>query len=1472
MDDNLLKFMDYLEVIDTGYLNWGLVDYSYSEDEIKELIEDCFNYHIDDLDGFINQLTTQNLLYSFYDDNSKRYRTRLSETVRLISHLKQLFPNRDWRSASNLVADFRFLRRPRKFPRRDKPLSEIFKQFKNLSNLQKTFIETVMGEKKASQFQLNAFQSISDHNKHAGVVIGANTGSGKTLAFYLPVLVRIIGQKELEKGFPSHQTKCISLYPRTELLRDQISEVIRLTKIANGILLKNNLKPISSAALFSGTPLNTTPVNLQQKFQSSRNGYIIPFVYCNECESDLEWVNGENHLRCTKCKNIVLIENDGELYLTRNTITSSPPDLLFTTTEMLNRHMASSDYQNVFALTRGQELEFFLLDEVHTYEGAHGAHVAGLIRRWKKLSGSIPCFVGLSATLLESSRFFGEICGLNSEDVVEITPSSTEYEENGVEYNLVLRSDPTARTTLLSTTIQLAMLLRRVMDKSNSGIFGEKVFLFTDDLDVTNRLYRYLNDAEGRTFKGRIRPDGRKSYAQLRNPDVIPPTLHRAMNAEGQLWTLPKNLGFMKVQDERLIISRTTSQDTGINKNSDIISATASLELGYNDPTVGAVIQHKTPRGIAQFIQRKGRAGRRVDMRPWTVVTLSDFGIDRVTYQMYEGLFYPELQPIHLPLNNIFILKIQAVYTLMEWVLTKLQIQGRGYISMWSLFSEPKNGIDYIIGSIINLLERLLKDNETIKDFEQHLRDSLKIDSTICQTLLWEPPRSIIKIVVPTILRRLKTNWRNEGYQKSQPLPEFMTQNLFSDLNFPEISFKLGPDKVENMPLYQGLKEFSPGRVSARFMVEKSEDRYWFPIIPNQNSLLITNSETSILYDPISMIQDGERLYQLVRPLQITLVKTAGVVKDTSNSFPKWRTKIEYTIEQPFSLEIPSYLKDNLIISDIRVFSHQDFHPLLVTRMMIGADVVYISNDGSRNEFEIDFEDDKGGKIAFGCENYVDGIGFNFAYPEKIIDPSDTNYINKLLKIRTDYFKENLENDPLLKERLNKFDREKFHDLVILTILELALGGDHNSLDELLEDGNFNIEALRNTYNRHINHFSQINEDEHIIDGSNLQITDLTGAIDEQMVTVVCSYFSFLKTENPGKEWLRKRYKSTLAAAILSTIQTLVPTVHERDIVVDIDTIGNETSGRETIWISELSPGGSGIVDKIVSEYQADPHTFFQILESKLSGGILEDSEQSLSWFLGKVTESPIDIDLESILNSYRDSDQVATKHENLIRIREYFSSNAVKFDHTISHLLISRILFNGSQQGSDKLISSVRSHWRELESKLGFEIEPRLVGRVFSESYRDILDKTIPGFTDQSDAYGIMLNFLWMKDGHLRERELSIYNPFFVMPKCDRLMLTDKISIEPDNVFELSFDPGVGDLDSHSKVEQIFDQISTRLSQRSILKIKCVISQKKELSSFLRFLMVQPLDINGLQIYPHINKITEDTNHIYIDLTQKTF
>ena len=170
--------------------------------------------------------------------------------------------------------------------------------------------------------------------------------------------------------------------------------------------------------------------------------------------------------------------------------------------------------------------ELVLLDEVHTYSGTHGAQVAYLLRRWRHRANCRPHFVGLSATLRDASTFFGQLVGLHDRYVSEVSPESAEMMEEGMEYSVAVRGDPVSGTSLLSTTIQTAMLLRRCLDPRgndvSNGAYGKKVFVFTDNLDVTNRLFHNLLDAEGLNARGQPEftrhPGG--SLANLRSSNL----------------------------------------------------------------------------------------------------------------------------------------------------------------------------------------------------------------------------------------------------------------------------------------------------------------------------------------------------------------------------------------------------------------------------------------------------------------------------------------------------------------------------------------------------------------------------------------------------------------------------------------------------------------------------------------------------------------------------------------------------------------------------------------------------------------------------------------------------------------------------------------------------------------------------------------------------------------------------------------
>ncbi|MBK9469791.1 MAG: hypothetical protein IPO20_18315 [Gammaproteobacteria bacterium] len=422
------------------------------------------------------------------------------------------------------------------------------------------------------------------------------------------------------------------------------------------------------------------------------------------------------------------------------------------------------------------------------------------------------------------------------------------------------------------------MLASRLLDrreqfgKDKRPFAGWRSFAFTDQLDATNRLFYDLRDAEGRTPQGypatQRAPNGGLAFLRRSSSD-------QRRYEGGQDWRMLEDNGHELTTRHR--VERTTSLDTGVSYEAEIVVATAALEVGYDDPAVGVVLQHKAPRDMAQFLQRKGRAGRTRHVRPWTIMVLSDYGRDRLAYQAYEQFFDPELPPRELPLANRYIRRMQATYALIDYLGVDMQ-GGEPKGSVWRDLAQPqdyrferwseaainavkslrpnfpltsgdwsscsKRAVQDAPGSykwdgknwlqsdirrrhLVSRLAELLREPTRIAGLGRHLSQSLALPREDVDMLLWDHPRPLLLTAVPTALRRLATNWRAHGKPQADridrhPLPEFIPSTLFSDLALPEVQLLGGRHEDIGLPVLQAMNEMAPGKVSRRL-----DDALW---------------------------------------------------------------------------------------------------------------------------------------------------------------------------------------------------------------------------------------------------------------------------------------------------------------------------------------------------------------------------------------------------------------------------------------------------------------------------------------------------------------------------------------------------------------------------------------------------------------------------------------------------------------------
>ncbi|MCB2425400.1 DEAD/DEAH box helicase, partial [Methylophaga pinxianii] len=432
-DRFLESVLDAIESQEAKLLVWGVVDGRISRTEIDEIIyprvEQALEQGLEeffDSEGVISELKSRGLLFETDADPYEGYRSRMAETVRLAFRLRQLFPNHDsvdgWQRAKTLVSDFRFTRRLRRYPIRNTTpevlISDISGTENNLDQISvlKELLSDRANNYHLADFQVRALKRILESlrkGRSTGTLVSAGTGSGKTLAFYLPAITRV-GELKLKQAQGVAWTKILALYPRTELLRDQFAEVYAESRRLDALLSSNNSKKIRIGALFGDTPESSLTFRNPKKHKWRRVsvGFVCGYMTCvqNSCDGELVWKNEDidskrERLFCSQCGYEI---KEDEIAITRESLKKDPPDILFTTTEMLNQRLSDTATRHLFGLRPGaiRPPEMVLLDEVHTYSGNHGANVGYLLRRLSFLVRAPLTFVGLSATLQDGVSFF----------------------------------------------------------------------------------------------------------------------------------------------------------------------------------------------------------------------------------------------------------------------------------------------------------------------------------------------------------------------------------------------------------------------------------------------------------------------------------------------------------------------------------------------------------------------------------------------------------------------------------------------------------------------------------------------------------------------------------------------------------------------------------------------------------------------------------------------------------------------------------------------------------------------------------------------------------------------------------------------------------------------------------------------------------------------------------------------------------
>ena len=600
----------------------------------------------------VGRLASQGWVLRGTDD---RVRSRMAELAREIRYVKQRFRHDDMDSRPYLVRSLKLELLERDKPERRDRLAEILP--KAATGLDEAhgralgalgaMLERRWGAQSAvAGFQTRSLIALSQAwaaGPQDAYVIAADTGSGKTEAMALP----LIAAAAADRMRGTRGVRAVLAYPRIRLATNQAQRLAGyLADFAN----ESGMPTVTLGLQVGQVPRSfheLKPRDEEAGWRRVGEGtFTFPFFACPVCESDLlldhdKGVEGADKLSCTRCA-----WSFAGWVGSKDGLREEPPALFLPTTDSLHQWMHNPLYGRLFGDDPGfSPPRAVIADEIHLYSHIHGAQVGLTLRRLAARSamndpGSPRMLaIGMSATLGDPARAWERLI---DRPAVLLAPERGEKTPNprGREYFFFVQPEIESRGKDIagaSTTIQTLMCLAHGMRRRTGAQGGFRSLAFLDSIDKVRRLHAAYADAEAfkklASLRTRDYPDDPLT-GSARNVCCGQPHGCDVFN-QGECWWFAANdaaqttaagrrkAGAPLSVAEQPVFSGTSGRVEAMIKRSDIVFATSSLEVGYDDPDINLVYQHYAPQNLASFIQRKGRAGRGTDDRPVTGVTLS---------------------------------------------------------------------------------------------------------------------------------------------------------------------------------------------------------------------------------------------------------------------------------------------------------------------------------------------------------------------------------------------------------------------------------------------------------------------------------------------------------------------------------------------------------------------------------------------------------------------------------------------------------------------------------------------------------------------------------------------------------------------------------------------------------------------------------------------------------------------------------
>jgi hypothetical protein len=580
--------------------------------------------------------------------------------------------------------------------------------------------------------------------------------------------------------------------------------------------------------------------------------------------------------------------------------------------------------------------------------------------------------------------------------------------------------------------------------------------------------------------------------------------------------------------------------------------------------------------------------------------------------------------------------------------------------------------------------------------------------------VIWHAPRPLLREVIPTLYRKLSAGWElanparagereDSGFR--HPLPQFLPQATFDDLDAADVIIRL--PGVNREPEFLGvdhaLFETCPGRASKRYSLRPGDPGNWHPLSDRLAGGDLRVTADSVYSGAVALgVVGGTRVYQ---PIQATLVQHAPTISESS--FGSWDWESSFRTEGTGrAMRLPGGTVWTRAFSGVDAFLHRDRSAVEVTRYAASSTYELLIRNGNSLRGRVVLERiTPEGTVpeAVGYRMSVDALRVHIQRDHLLglhPVPPDIH-----ARFRVEYFLHLLRSSPVISAQAGKFQADLLGQTAVAMLAATALRQRCSLRDAqaLLTDV-----RPRTASQVMATFFQSASVGAGPVNQGRVR-RRIRQLWSDPVVAAEVIRLEAALWDSPDAaffEWYKRRYAVTLAQAVRSAVTSREDRVSEDDLMADVVWTAD---GGADIYITELSPGGLGLIEQIWRHLREDPSQFTDGLDHALD---YCPRCENTAHLLRTVAAARVPHPPRRIATAFRavraarDVAGARAARRHLVAALRAENLSASR-DAVVS--LITRILGPGSGPRTDYLFDGLNRLWRRREARLGVSIDSRV-------------------------------------------------------------------------------------------------------------------------------------------------------------------